>query len=64
MPARKYMATETKRYFAEYAWIQGAWARDVLLSIDVNGQWSDVRVDAKSLEKAGTTTLTGPVCLA
>jgi formimidoylglutamate deiminase len=61
MLARKYMATETKRYFAEHAWIKGGWARDVLLSIDGNGQWSDVRVDVKSLDKADAAVLTGPV---
>ena len=55
------MVTETKHYFAEQAWIQGAWARDVLLSIDANGQWSDVCVNAKPLENVGATVLTGPV---
>lgn len=55
------MATETKHYFAEHAWIQGAWARDVLLSVDAMGQWSDVRVDSKSVDKAGVTMLAGSV---
>ncbi len=61
MLARKCMATETKRYFAEYAWIKGGWERDVLLSIDANGQWSDVRVDVKSLDKADAIVLAEPV---
>lgn len=61
MHARKFMATETKHYFAEHAWIQGAWARDVLLSVDAMGQWCDVRANAKSLDQAGVIVLTGPV---
>lgn len=61
MHARKYMATETKHYFAEHAWIHGEWAHDVLLSVDSMGQWCDVRVDVDLKDRAGTTVLTGPV---
>lgn len=55
------MDIETKRYFAENAWIQGAWARDVLLSVDALGNWSDVRVGINTSEKSDTVVLNGPV---
>ena len=55
------MDIETKRYFAENAWIQGAWARDVLLSVDALGNWSDVRVGINTSEKSDTVVLNGPI---
>ncbi len=55
------MDIETKRYFAENASIQGAWARDVLLSVDALGNWSDVRVGISTPEKSDTVVLNGPV---
>jgi formimidoylglutamate deiminase len=55
------MDIETKRYFAENAWIQGAWARDVLLFVDALGNWSDVRVGINTSEKSDTVVLNGPV---
>lgn len=37
------MALESKRYFAQRAWIDGAWAADVVLSVDEVGMWCSVQ---------------------
>jgi formimidoylglutamate deiminase len=55
------MACES-RFFAANAWIAGAWARDVLLSVGADGRWSSVGTGvAADALPAGTTTIAGPV---
>jgi len=37
------MPSETKTIFATQAWIDGAWAKDVLLEIDAKGCWAKIQ---------------------
>ena len=55
------MPVEFNRYFATHAWIHGAWARDVLLTVDDAGHWHDIAVAAPPLARSGATMLDGPV---
>lgn len=48
-------------FFAPLAWIQGAWARDVLLTVDANGHWCAVQPEATLAERSSATPLSGPV---
>jgi formimidoylglutamate deiminase len=49
------------KFFAARAWVQGAWAHDVLLSVDANGHWCAVQSDATLAQRSGATLLSGPV---
>lgn len=49
---------EPRRFFAAQAWVEGAWARDVLLVADATGHWAEVRPGANA---AGAERLPGPV---
>jgi formimidoylglutamate deiminase len=49
------------KFFAPFAWVQGAWARDVLLAVDAHGRWCTVQPDATLAQRAGATLLTAPV---
>ena len=55
------MSDATKRFFAQQAWINGAWARDVLLSVNVHGVWCGVQAGATDAARVGATVLPGPV---
>ncbi len=55
------MTTESKSYFAAQAWIDGAWARDVLLSVDAAGRWARVQPDCTPAERANVEVLKGAV---
>ena len=55
------MATKSNRFFAGQAWVQGAWAKDVLLEVDASGHWSHITVDAKPDFVSGAVRLDGPV---
>lgn len=55
------MRTEAKNYFAAQAWIDGAWARDVLLAVDAAGRWSQVQPQCTLVERSGASVLQGPV---
>jgi formimidoylglutamate deiminase len=55
------MATDTKRFFAAQAWLDGAWARDVLLTVNVDGYWSGVQTNTSPEDRAGASVLKGPV---
>ncbi|HSV80074.1 MAG TPA: formimidoylglutamate deiminase [Ramlibacter sp.] len=52
---------EGRRFLAPQAWVEGRWARDVLLVADGSGRWSQVRVDCPPAEYAGAEVLAGPV---
>ena len=52
---------EATRFFAERAWVAGAWANDVVLDLGADGRWSSVSVQAEPFERAGATALQGPV---
>jgi formimidoylglutamate deiminase len=61
MHAGNYMATETPAFFAPGAWVNGAWAQDVLLAVAADGTWSRVEHDCPPSARGGATKLTGPV---
>lgn len=50
-----------KRFFAAQAWIQGAWARDVLLTVDAQGAWCGIEANAPATSDPRVTVLDGPV---
>jgi formimidoylglutamate deiminase len=50
-----------RRFYAERAWLNGAWARDVLLVAGGDGSWSEVRRDSAPAARAGAEVLAGPV---
>ncbi len=55
------MTQEVRRFFASRAWIQGAWARDVVLSVAADGCWRSVLPNASEEQQRGATRLGGPV---
>jgi formimidoylglutamate deiminase len=55
------MSAERRSFFAQQAWVQGRWERDVLLSVDDAGLWSEVKVGAPVADRFGATVLAGPV---
>jgi formimidoylglutamate deiminase len=55
------MSPVTKTFFAPQAWVQGAWARDVLLTVAANGAWQSVQPGASAQDAAGAARLAGPV---
>ena len=55
------MKSEANRSFAAQAWVQGAWVRDVLLSVAADGSWLTVQPGATAAEQAGAIRLPGPV---
>ena len=48
-------------YFASQAWVQGAWAKDVLLTVAPNGTWQSIQPNATPAQQVGATQLGGPV---
>ena len=48
------------RYFADKAWVGGAWSRDVLLSVGQDGRWCGVQANAPLGARQGTARLSGP----
>ena len=48
-------------FFAPKAWVQGAWARNVLLTVDAGGAWSAIEPDAAPASQRGATVLDGAV---
>jgi formimidoylglutamate deiminase len=55
------MVGKAGRFFAPQAWIDGAWASDVLLSVDAAGLWCGVHTHAPAALRDGATLLDGPV---
>lgn len=55
------MRSESKSYFAAQAWVGGAWAKDVLLSVDAAGRWAQVQPDCAPAERATAEVLKGAV---
>ena len=48
-------------YFASQAWLQGTWAKDVLLTVAPNGTWQSVQPNATPALQVGAKHLSGPV---
>jgi formimidoylglutamate deiminase len=55
------MAGDTQTYFTPQAWIHGAWAHDVLLSVGADGHWCKLEADVPTQSREGATLLQGPV---
>ncbi|HSV47249.1 MAG TPA: formimidoylglutamate deiminase [Ramlibacter sp.] len=55
------MGAEGPRFFAPRAWTDGGWSEDVLLSVDAQGRWAEVRPDAPAAACRGARTLPGAV---
>ena len=50
-----------ERFFAAQAWLDGGWARDVLLSVGPDGCWAGVQPGASADQAHGAQCLAGPV---
>ena len=50
-----------ERFFAAQAWLDGGWARDVLLSVGPDGCWAGVQPGACADQAKGAQRLAGPV---
>ncbi len=48
-------------FFAPLAWVHGAWARDVLLSVGSEGLWQSIEVNTSAEQRRNATALKGPV---
>ncbi|MDP2817971.1 MAG: formimidoylglutamate deiminase [Polaromonas sp.] len=55
------MAAESTRYFAAQAWVDGAWAQDVLLTAGRDGHWLSIEPNAAPEALRGAERLSGPV---
>jgi formimidoylglutamate deiminase len=55
------MAGEGSRFFAPQAWIAGAWARDVLLTVAADGTWGAIQPGASADARREAERLGGPV---
>jgi formimidoylglutamate deiminase len=55
------MKSDARRFFAAYAWVDGAWARDVLLTVDAGGTWSGIQTNAPLADRNDAIVLDGPV---
>ena len=58
---RDELRDESKRYFAPTAWVDGAWANDVLLTVASDGTWANIQAHAGADQQRGATRLGGPV---
>lgn len=52
---------ESARFFATQAWVDGAWAGDVLLAVGGDGRWAEVRTGCGPSDRTGAEVLGGPV---
>ena len=59
--ARNCMSARPVTLFATHAWVEGAWARDVLLGIGADGHWDQVRADVPMAQRLGARVLPAPV---
>ncbi|MCX7233690.1 MAG: amidohydrolase family protein, partial [Burkholderiales bacterium] len=50
-----------ERFFATQAWLDGGWARDVLLTVGPDGCWAGVQPGASADQAQGAQRLAGPV---
>jgi formimidoylglutamate deiminase len=55
------MAREALRFLAPAAWVNGAWARDVVLRVGADGAWSEIICGASAEVQGGAQRLPGPV---
>ena len=48
-------------YFADQAWVNAAWANDVVLAVAENGTWQSIQPNATAAQRVGAIPLKGPV---
>ena len=49
-----------KKYFTPHAFVQGNWAKDVVLTVGGDGRWQEIHVDATPQQQQGAIRLRGP----
>ena len=49
------------RFFAEQAWVNNGWAKNVVLTVAADGAWQDIELNTPEQAPAGATRLSGPV---
>lgn len=54
-------ASHTAAFVAPMAWVNGAWAHDVLLTVAPDGRWQSVQANAPAEAQRGATRLGGAV---
>jgi len=54
-------ATKVTKFFAQLAWVNGAWRKDVLLTVDASGHWHSIQPNASEADRSAATHLSGPV---
>jgi len=52
---------EPQSYVATQAWVNGAWAQDVLLTVGADGHWTNIEVNAAPQAQRDATRLNGAV---
>ena len=55
------MAADQLRFFTPAAWVNGAWAQDVLLQAGADGNWISIAANATPQARDGAELLRGPV---
>ena len=50
-----------KSYLAPIAWVDGTWAKDVLMTVASNGTWDNIQANAGNDQQRSATCLDGPV---
>ena len=55
------MTDLVKKYFAPMAWVNGSWAKDVLLGVASDGTWASINADVGPDQHRDATLLSGPV---
>jgi formimidoylglutamate deiminase len=55
------MPNKTTSFFAAQAWVNGGWARDLLLTVDANGLWRDIQPNTAPRDVSHAVHLAGPV---
>ena len=55
------MATDRLRFLAPLAWVDGGWARDVLLEAGADGHWISITPNSLPASRSGARVLGGPV---
>jgi len=55
------MRVDSCQFFAPQAWVNGAWAANVLLTVNASGHWSGIQPDASLAEYPHARVLSGPV---
>jgi formimidoylglutamate deiminase len=59
--AEVFSPADTQRFLAPLAWLGAGWAKNVLLTVNAQGQWQDVVPEAPSDMQRDATRLFGPV---